>query len=376
MAVKKIFLAAGEVSGDTHGAHLMKELHKIGEYEFYGLGGKKMFSEGLRSIEKDVSTLNTIGFLEMFRYLFRHLGILDKALRSISSGDFDAVIAIDNQGFNIPLLKAVRKMGIRTVFLMAPMVSIWGSWNAPKIPKTSDYLVAQLDGDAQMYRQYSPNVIYEGNPLIDRVVSFSPEPEWKAKIGLDPKKKTFGLFPGSRQQEVGKFLPEMLIAARSLTDDYGMQGVLAISHPVFEAPIRKGIRKMGLEEKLPAFLDRAYDVMAISDVNLMASGTATLESALFRNPPVICYRVSRVSAFFVKRLIKIPLVGLPNLLLQEAVFPELLQENCCARRMIEETVKLAEIGEVGFGKVFNRIREKVGEPPVMGRIAKAIAERI
>ena len=370
-----IFISAGEVSGDVHAGELMKAVKKTApKTVFSGIGGKNMAAAGLRSISGDISTLSTIGLVDSLRFPMKKGRAYKDALAFLKKHKIDLAVLVDNQGFNIPLMKAAKGLGIPTVYYFPPHVSIWGEWNAPVLAKFADLIVCPNAADFEVYRNSGANAVFCGNPLLDKVHDFKMGRNFHSKYGLDKKKKTVTLLPGSRHQEIETLLPVMLDAAKVLMEKHGLQVLLPVSHPDFRKKVEAMVEKAGLNgAKGFNLLDgMSYEAMNVSDVTVLSSGTASLESALFGKPPVICYRISALSFFIGKMLVKKQMIGLPNIILDKKVFPELLQKDCSADNIVRQTLhflhsdarKKAELD--GY---FRQIRKNLGEYPVVKKAA-------
>jgi lipid-A-disaccharide synthase len=375
MAKHRIFISAGEISGDSLGADLMRELNSITDIEFYGLGGKNMFNAGLNSITEDVSTLSTVGFIESLRFYKKKANLIKQSSKFIKDNGIRTVIAVDNQGFSIPLLRKAKKLGAKTFFYIPPRVSIWGEWNAPKIPQIADYLITFFDEDREIYSRYTENVTHTGNPIIDRIESFNPDPDFYIKNRLDKSLPIVSIFPGSRFQEIETLIDTMLQAGRILSDEHNFQIVLPVSHSIFDKTVRDAVSKAGLADKVRIIDGQGYQAMYHSVANIMASGTATLESALFKKPTVICYKVSGLTFFIGKRLVPKQMIGLPNILSDKKIFPELLQKDFNPREIVKHTLALIETNDT-YTEYYDKIRAKLGNPPVVKKAARYIAERL
>lgn len=388
MVNKEIFVSAGEVSGDIHGADLVQELKKNHpDIRFTGLGGKKMQAAGLKLLGHDVSHWSTIGFLDSLRFYSEKKRLYQGALRYLQQKRPAGIVLIDNQGFNIPLAAAAKKIGIKTIYYFPPHVSIWGEWEAPRLCLSADLILVPMRADYEVYEKYRnkllskkpAEVVFTGNPLLDKIAAFQPDPDFLTKQGLDKSKKTVGLFPGSRYQEVETLLEPMLEAARHLIEERGLQVLVSLSHDAFEERVKEALEKTGLKDQIVLVKNNAYGVMHASDALILASGTATLEAALFQKPPIICYKISTTSYYIIKMLVKKKIIGLPNILLGRKVFPELLQKECRAELMVNQVYRFLDMdkpGQISLAQDFDKIRESLGAPPVVAKVAERIRKEL
>ncbi len=374
---KNIFISAGEVSGDIHAADLMKAMiQQFPKVRFLGLGGSQMKLAGLESISQDVSYLSTIGFLDSLRFYKEKLNLFHKASAFILANRPLALILVDNQGFNIPLAKVGKKLKIPTFYYFPPHVSIWGEWEAPKLARIVDHLIVPHYADYLVYKKFAPRAFFSGNPLLDKIQNFKLNPKFFKNQKLDPQKKIVSILPGSRFQEIEKLLPIMLDAAKILIQQYSIQVLLPVSHAIFLPIIGKLLKEKGLENSIRVVKNDSYSVMAASEVNILSSGTASLESALFGKPAVICYQISKLSFFIGKLLVKKKMVGFSNIILDKKVFPELLQKDCSVGNILKETLIFLNMPKEKYSKHYEKIKKTMGEPHSTERSARFILEKI
>lgn len=383
MSDRRVFISAGEISGDILAAELMTAMKRIAPVDFYGLGGIRMTEAGMTPITDDASILSTTGFVESVRYYyFKKLSNLKKAANFVLSEGIKNLIVVDNQGLSIPLAKKLKPHGVKVFYYVAPHVSIWGDWNAPKIAKIFDGMVTTLRADEEVYKRFTDKVFYAGNPVVDKIAAFTPAKDYLARHGLDPARPVFGLFPGSRRQEIDTLLSTMLDAAKLLIERRGAQIILPVSHPSYEQKIRAAIAAKGLDGKIVVTNGGAYDAMNAASVNIMASGTATLESVLFGKPPIICYKIAALTFMIGKAFVKKKMIGLPNILLDRVVFPELLQKEFNAERIASEVetwdlrTKDDSRERSEWDETFAEVRDIAGKPPVVASAAEYICERL
>lgn len=373
----RFFISAGEVSGDMHAAELMKHLSDENHIEFYGLGGPAMKAQGLKGVDDDASILNTIGHIESLRFIGRKLRHLKQSLQIMEQYSIRHLILVDNQGFNLILGEKAQKRGIEVFYYIPPRVSVWGAWNASKVARIARHILPFLVSDLPLYQPYAEHLFYPGNPVMDKIAEFQPLPQFKQVYGLQPGRPVAGIFPGSRDQEIRTLLPEFLKAAGRLIRDLDCQILLSVAHPEFLQRIRAEVDRAELGREIRLVVGSPLQVMYASDINIMASGTATLESALLGRMPVICYRISPLSYWIAKRLVIKKMIGLPNILLDQKYFPELLQAEMNADRLLElvrEHFAKKESEQEQDRSRYERLRTLCGEPGAAARAAQYIRE--
>ncbi len=370
------FIAAGEVSGDIHAADLMRRIKgKKPDISFTGMGGQNMIKAGLNSIDSDITYYGTIGLSDSLRFYNKNNQLYKKSIEYLKRNPVTAAILVDNQGLNIPRAKFLKKKGIKCFYYFPPHVSIWGRWYAPLLAKNVDYLIVPHFPDYLVYREYTKNVLYSGNPILDKVYDFKISKDFFDNNGLVRDKKIVAIMPGSRFQEVETLLPPFLEASEILINRYDIQIILPVSHPIYEDYIINKINEFGLSGKIKLIREDSYSAMSVSDVVILSSGTASLESVLFGKPPVICYKVSSLSFFIGKMLVKSDVIGLPNIILNKKVFPELLQKDCNSGNIIRETLSFLNLTgqkKLEFESYYAKIKTSLGERPVVDKVADFI----
>jgi len=376
---KNLFISAGEISGDQHGGELIRHLKAIENVEVYGIGGPNMQMTGMEPVFSDVSTLNTVGYMESFRFIGKKWRSLKASLAMIKNKNIQNLILVDNQGFNLILAEKAKKLGLRVFYYIPPRVSVWGAWNAPKVAKQCDYILPFLASDQPIYQRYTDKVFYPGNPVADKIAAFKTEENFASSLktlsGRDLFQPRFaGFFPGSRYQELRTLLPVFVKVAVSLIRE-GYTPVFSVAHSDFEKTIQSALIHEGIEQYCVLIKGRALSIMAVSPVNIMASGTATLESALLGSVPLITYRVSAITYMIGKKFVTKQMIGLPNILLDKMVFPELLQADMNPKRILDVFHQLEEnIDE--YRSEFDTLKKIVGTAGATQRAAKYIKEHL
>jgi len=377
----EIFISAGEISGDQHAADLMRELKKIADFDFFGLGGDRMLSEGLKNIiNEDFSVTSTVGFVESARFVSKKLRALKLAEQVIQERNIQWAILVDNQGFNLPLAQKLTDSGVKVIYYLPPRVSIWGKWNAAKLAKSTDLLIPFLPEDDEIYQDAGGKTFFAGNPLLDLTVGkIESKVQAREILGLKESASVVAIFPGSREQEIKTLSPTFAEVAKKLVEQRGCEIIIPISHPQYEDRI-----KQVFDAKVPAgslhyITGKSQLAMVASDVNLMSSGTATLESVLLNRPPVICYQISWLSFWIGKILVKAQMFGLPNLILKRKFFPEHIRSSFKTENVLTSVLRFLDSTEMekkNLSKVYDEIRERLGAPPVVQKVAHRIMESL
>jgi lipid-A-disaccharide synthase len=372
----RILIMTGEASGDQHGAKLAEALKRLDpDIELLGLGGKRMQAEGVQ-ILSGIERLDIIGVpsLKEARQAIRMYRALSDQLATL---DLDAVVLIDNPGLNLRLARVAKRAGHRVIYFVAPQLWAWNASRIKKMKRFVDLVLVILPFERDIYLKADIRCDFVGHPLLDDIAQAPDRPALRARLRIEPDACVIGLLPGSRERETRMLLPTMLDAA----------GRLAGMRRNDQAPLRFLLGQVPTlpEAMFAQILDRApvpvtvarggaLDVMAASDAMLVASGTATLQTAFTGTPMAIVYRSSALTAFLARRLARVKWIGLANVVAGRQIVPELLQEECTADRMADAIQHILDDPEA-FARaqsVARELRDKFGPPGAAMRAAKAV----
>ncbi len=368
----KIMLSAGEASGDIHGASLAAEMKKLSpEVELFGMGGDKMRAAGVR-IVKDYKEYNVMGVVEVVKNLRRIFKLLDELAEIVRAEKPDLLVLIDYPDFNWRLAAKAKKFGVKILSYIPPSAWAWRKGRAAQCAKIADEFIAIFPFELPVYEEAGAKISFLGNPLVDTVkAEFSPA-EARKYFGVAENEHVVLLMPGSRHQEIKLLLPEMLKAAKIISETKPARFFLPIADSVDESEISQQIKSAGVEVTLTKKF--RYDLMSIADAAVATSGTVILEAALMNLPCVVIYKMAKVNFLIGKFLVKINHISLPNLLLNKRIQPELLQDEVKAETIAAEIVKLYR-GEFHREKVVDELKlacAKLGDKGAANRIAKKI----
>ncbi|WP_158827185.1 lipid-A-disaccharide synthase [Mucilaginibacter lacusdianchii] len=324
----KYYLVAGEASGDLHGANLMKALKaKDPQAEFRFFGGDLMVAEG-GTLVKHYSTMAYMGFVEVAANLRTILANMKFCKQDINAWQPDALILIDFPGFNLKIAEYAKAQGLLVCFYISPKVWAWNQKRVLKIKRVVDHLFCILPFEVDFYKKWDMKVDYVGNPLLDAVSAFEPNPDFLQKHQLT-RKKLVALLPGSRKQEISRLLPEMeKVASRFPEYQFVIAGA-----PSFDA----GYYQQYLAgSDIPVVFQATYDLLHHAQAAIVASGTAVLETALFDVPQVAVYKANWLMVAAGRMFLKIKYITLVNLIMNQPVVKELIQEDCNSDTISEE----------------------------------------
>ncbi len=370
-------IVAGEASGDMHGANLVREMLNLDPMlNFYGIGGNRLRKEGV-DLLANASDMAVVGLTEVVSKLGSILKIMGMMKRSLDERRPDLVILIDYPDFNIPLAKAAKKRGIKVFYYISPQVWAWRKSRIGQIKKTVSKMAVILPFEVETYRQKGFEVNYVGHPLLDMVKLNYSKQESRKKFGLSENEITIGILPGSRTSEVRILMPELLQAAQILKREMpDLQFVLPLADTLEETSVTEIIS--GFNVKVKVVSGHTYDVISCADLALVASGTATLETALLGIPMIIVYKISMLSYFIGRLFVHVKNIGLVNIIAGKTIVPELVQGDASGKRIAAESLSILKNGErrQKMIKELEAIRARLGEPGAARRAAQIAHDMI
>lgn len=371
MSVRKVMIVAGEASGDMHGGNLVREMHALSpELSFSGVGGKKMEAAGVRLIA-DVADMAVVGLTEVVGKIVSILRVMRELKKGLKNDPPDLLILIDYPDFNLPLAKTAHKLGIKTLYYISPQVWAWRKSRVHAIRAAVDKMAVILPFEEEFYRKFGVDVAFVGHPLLDEVKTRLSRQEFLARAGLSDDAATIAILPGSRKSEVEKLLPEMLEACRMIAETLSpVQFVLPLAPTLSPAFVEGIIGKSSIRVKVVE--EDPYDAIASAKAAVVASGTATLETALLGTPMVVIYKISPLSYAVGKRVIKVDHISLVNLIVGREVIPELIQQDAnpvMIAARLRELINNAQLREE-MQASFARLRGMLGNPGASRRTAE------
>jgi len=323
-------IIAGEASGDMRAAGLALALKKLApSLKLSGIGGTYM-REAQVECFTDITELAVIGIAEVIKNLGRIKKVFDQTLKQIDTTRPNAVVLVDYPGFNLRLANEIKKRGIKVIYYISPQVWAWREKRVLKIKELVDRMIVLFPFEQEIYDKYGMKVDYVGHPLVDEIIVDKDQTEVLKSIGLSASKTTVGLMPGSRLKEVERHLPCMLEAAKILFKQNKERQFLLLK--ASSIPLKLIEDQLFSYKHLPL---KIYDGATYNGINAMdavivASGTATLETALLKKPMVVIYKTSWLTYAIAKSVIKIPYIGLVNIVAGKKIAEELIQNDANA----------------------------------------------
>lgn len=362
----KYYLVAGEASGDLHGANLMKalkELDPLAEFRFFG--GDLMQAEG-GTLVKHYADMAFMGFVEVVANLRAIMKNLKACKQDIDAYGPDVLVLIDFPGFNLKIAGFAKSIGLPVYYYISPKVWAWNQKRVLKIKKIVDHLFCILPFEVDFYKTWGMDVDYVGNPLLDAKTAFKPEPEFLQKYHLTGK-KIIALLPGSRKQEITYLLPEMIAVAEQFP---GYQFVIA-GAPSFKLDFYSEFVK---DKNIPVIFNATYDLLSHAYAAIVASGTATLETALFNVPQVVVYKGNALTIAIARMLVKIKFISLVNLIVNKGIVKELIQEDCNELKIAAELEAITGDSAYRENMLLNydELDDRMGQPGASAKTAALI----
>jgi lipid-A-disaccharide synthase len=370
-------IVAGEASGDLHAANFVKAAKAMRpELRFYGIGGPRMRAVGVETVH-DASELAVVGLIEPLLQYRRLSAVLRHMQELVCRDRPDLLVLTDYPGFNLRLAKAAKACGVKVLFYVSPQVWAWRQGRVKGIGEVVDMMAVIFPFETRFYEEHGVPVRYVGHPLVDEVKASVSRDEAVARFGLDPDKRTVGLFPGSRRGEIKHLLPIILESAKLIKQ----------THPTtqFILPVASSLNREVLQPCLDAvdveviLVDgQSYDVAQTCDAIITASGTATLEIAMLGVPMAITYKVAWLTYAIVSRMLKIDYIGLANIVAGEEVAKEFVQNQARPKAIA------AEIGHIlddpdyaaAMKTKLAQVREKLGEGGGSEKLARLAIEML
>ena len=372
-----VLIVAGEASADLHGANLVRAMRRLEpSIRFRGIGGAGMESQGAE-ILTPCSELSVVGLTEVFPKLLTIARAYGR-LKSILKKDRpDLLILIDFPDFNLMLARVAKRLGVPVLYYISPQVWAWRKGRVEKLRRRVDRLAVILPFEEPFYRQKGLEVEYVGHPLLDVIPSCMQKDEARKELNMEGASPLIGLLPGSRKEEVVNLLPTMVKAAAELRASFPKLKCLLPRAPTIpEELIASMLENRSVEINVTS--GQIHRVLSACDCAFVASGTATLEAAILQVPMVILYRVSRLSYWIGRKVIRVPAIGLPNLVAEKKIVPELIQDEATPARLTLEALSLLgdDKRKDHMVKELAKVREKLGSLSASQRTAQIALEMI
>lgn len=369
----RILIVTGEASGDLHGAHLVKALKALSpDLQIVGIGGASMQAAGAEVV-KDIPQLDVMGLIGLSA-VKTMLQRVSRIRALIKRERWDLVVLIDNPGLNFHFARVAKASGLKVLYYIAPQVWAWRRGRMRWIQQRVDHVVAILPFEEPLYKNAGVRCTFVGNPLLDEVAPTYDRDALRRQFGLTDDGPVIGLFPGSRKAELLEHVPLLLETVKRLVEHHPtMQFVLAQASSVQDRFLADLLKSSPVPIKV--FRNMASEVMAASDLLVVKSGTSTLQAAVVGTPMILFYRApSWITYRLARLLIRVPWIGLANLVAGRGIVPELIHDEATPERLAQETVRLlTDRRAYDEMKVALRsVREALGTPGASHRAAETV----
>lgn len=371
---KKVFISAGEASGDLHAAGLIAELRKLHpDTSMWGLGGNRMRSEDVETLH-DVSELSTMGFAEIVRKLPFFRRVLKTVEGRFDQERPDAAILVDYPGMNFKFAERLNRLGIPFVYYILPQVWAWHRSRIEKMKRWNAKFISILPFESEFFSKHGLEVEFCGHPLVDLAKPETEPGAFRASAGVGGSDRLIAVLPGSRIQEIGSILPVVLSATKVVGEN--LSNLKIMCRPVDKSQndmFSQIIHDVGVDAEI--FNGNLYDLLAAAHLTLVASGTATVEAAICRSPSIVLYRTNWLTYMIAKRIIKISYIAMANIIAGESIYPELIQSDVNPRRIATEVMRFLKNPEYteSVKSKAARVLTLLGEGDAYKRAAQAVA---
>jgi len=370
-------IVAGEASGDIYGADLAREAHKLNSnLHFFGIGGARMREAGVETLV-DSSDMAVVGLVEVIK----HFDVISAAFKKLKHIIIDTppelLILIDYPGFNLRLARVAKKAGVKVLYYISPQIWAWRQGRVKKIARIVDHMAVILPFEAPFYEKAGVPVTFVGHPMLDLVNVTLDRAAAATSFNLDPAHKIVGLFPGSRRNEIERLLPVIIGAAIELKARFpDIQFILPLASTLKSDDIVPQLTSAGLE--VTTTRERIHDMIRACDAVVSVSGTVTLEIALVGTPMVIIYKLSPLTYQLAKRLVKIPNIGLCNIVAGETVVRELIQGQANPDNIADEIERLLtdKVYKATIAGKLGEVRAKLGSGKASARVAGLLCDML
>jgi len=374
--MKSILIVAGENSGDQHGADVVRELKKRhADMSFFGVGGTRLAEEGVE-ICSSVNELSAVGIFEVFSRLPRIRRIFLRLEKEVQTRNPAAAVLIDSPDFNLRLAKKLHASGVPVLYYISPTVWAWRSSRLKTIRRAVTRMCLIFPFEKKFYDEHGIPAVFVGHPLTGKVSACLTRDEFVAKYALPRNGHLITLLPGSRPTEVRNHLPVLVAAIRKLRAELPVHFLIVLAESIDPDFLNRYLPRG--EKGVEVICRDRYDAIANADLVLSSCGTANLETALLGTPFIAFYRLSPLTYYPFRRLVKIPAYSIVNILAAKPVVPELIQGRFSCTRLVQEVKALlfSEERKAWMKEEFHRIARLLGQERAAERVAAELAQLV
>lgn len=369
--MRDVLFVVGEASGDLHAGKVAELLRELApSLRMAGVGGGHMQRAGVEIVE-DVKHLAVMGFVEVLQHIPKHWALLRRLRARIESGSVGLVVLLDYPGFNLKVAEAAHKAGVPVLYYITPQVWAWGAGRLPKIARLVTKAACILPFEEALLCQHGVDATFVGHPLLDRAQSLPSQADAREQLGLDAERPVLAVFPGSRRAEIARHLEPFVAAAKAVQAKRPeVQVIVGVAPTVSISPA---------DCPFPLVQGASFVVPRAATAGLLKSGTNTLEAAVAGLPHVIGYKTSPITYAIAKRVVKIPHIGLVNVVAGREVSPEFVQERFEPARVAEAILPLLDEQSSARAAAIAglaEVRGRLGTPGASRRVAEMIVQMV
>jgi len=365
--MREVLFVAGEASGDLHAGHVAQALRRIApELAIAGVGGGHLRAAG-GEIVQDYAELAVMGFVEVLKHIPKHAALLRTLTRRIRSGRVAAVVVVDYPGFNMKVARAAHEAGVPVVYYVTPQVWAWGAKRLTALAEIVTKAACILPFEEPLLREHGIDATFVGHPLLDRAEGMPTREAARAKLGFAPEDEVLALFPGSREQEIARHWRDFIATGEAMVRRRPGLRVLVNAAPTVQLDAARC--------PFPIARNASFDVLRAADIALCKSGTTTLEAAIAECPMAVGYRTGKISYAIARRVVKIPYIGLVNVVAGRSVAREFIQDALEPERVADELSRL--LLDIPYRQEvldgLHAVRDQLGTPGAADRVAAMVA---
>jgi len=376
---KKILFSVGEISSDRQCAKLVTELRKVlPDIELYGMGGNEMKKVGV-DVRFDVTTMSTVGIKEYYEFYKDLERVRDGMYNLIVSNKPDLIILMDMEGFNIDLAKRIKQFNIPILYYITPqrwMLRLVGNLFIRKLGKYSTKAITVFEEEQKLYEKFGVNASYYGNPIMNSIEVTKNNLEVRKEYNISENKLLIGLLSGSRWQEIRGLTQIFLDSALLISSNFDCEFIIPVANSEYKEYIEQVSQKYINEHslKLSIVEEKSHNIINACDFVILSSGSATLEAAMLEKPMIIVYKISQVTYLMGKLLYRYKYIGLPNIMAQKSIVPELIQNNAIPTKIYNETSKIVnnKANTEQIKMEFRKIKDKYQKEDTIKNVIKDI----
>lgn len=366
--MREVLFVAGEASGDMHAGAVAEQLARLRpDLRSVGVGGEHLSAAGAELLH-DYADLAVMGFAEVLRHIPKHAGLLRKLQRRLASGSVAAIVLVDYPGFNMKLARAARDLGVPVVYYVTPQVWAWGAGRIPKLAQLVDRAAVILPFEENLLREHGVNAQFVGHPLLDRTESLPSREQARQSLGISNEREVVALFPGSRAQEIARHLADFVATGEELVRR--RRGLEVLVHAAPTVRLDAGA--------IPFRVVRgaSFALLRAADAAMCKSGTTTLEAAIAECPMIVAYRTGRLSYIVARRVVRIPRIGLVNVVADREVAREFVQDALEPGAAADELERLLDdpAYREGQRRMLREVRQRLGTAGAAARVARIVSD--